>query len=69
MAGISRDTSTASQGSGDTGRDGKGFGLRGMRYTASGKTEPTVIYLLLLIFIEIIGYGALKYLFRGVHGG
>lgn len=69
MAGISRDTSTAPQGSGSTGINGKGSGLRGMRYINNGSMEPTVIYLMLLILVEIIGYGFLRYAFRSVHGG
>lgn len=69
MAGISRDTSTAPQSSGNTGINGKGSGFRGMRYLNSGSMEPTVLYLMLLILAEIIGYGMLRYTFRSVHGG
>lgn len=69
MAGISRAVTTESQGSGNTGREGKGWGLRGMRYSNAGGTEPTVLYLILLIIAEVFAYGALRYAFRGVHGG
>jgi hypothetical protein len=69
MASISRDATTAPQGSGNTGRWGKGFGLVGQRYAGPNNTEPTVMYLILLIILEMVGYGVLRYVFRGVHGG
>lgn len=73
MAGINRnvgDISTAPDGSGNVGRDGKGSGMRGMkRYTGGGSWEPTVMYLILLTLVEIFAYGMLRYVFKGVHGG
>lgn len=70
MAGINRGVTTAPQGRSE-GRDGKGQGLVGMRYTrnSNGSWEPTVLYLLLLVVVEIVAYGALRYAFRSVHGG
>lgn len=73
MAGIPRgnNPTTAPQGSGNVGRDGKGSGLVGMRSAGKGVggMEPTVLYLMVLVVIEILAYGALRYAFRGVHGG
>jgi hypothetical protein len=71
MAGINRDTSTAPQGSGNVGRDGKGWGLRGVRWSNSGggTWEPTITYLILLVIAEIFAFSALRYTFKGVHGG
>lgn len=70
MASISR-ASTAPQGQSE-GREGKGFGLRGLRksrHTNGGNWEPTVLYLMLLVILEFVAYGALRYAFRSVHGG
>lgn len=59
------------QGTSTTGREGKGFGLRGMvpRYTSGGNWQPTATYLILLVILEIFAYGMLRYVFKGVHGG
>lgn len=71
MAGINRNgaPSTAPQGQSE-GRNGKGQGLLGMsRYSQSGTWEPTVVYLLILVFLEIAAYGFFRATFKGVHGG
>jgi len=71
MAGIRRTgvSSTAPQGQSE-GRDGLGQGLTS-RYKSftSGSWEPTIIFMLLLVLVEIFAYGGLRYMFRSVHGG
>jgi hypothetical protein len=70
MAGINRSgsASTAPQGQSE-GRNGKGQGLDRYKPATAGGWEPTVVFLLALVVLEIVGYGALRYAFRGVHGG
>lgn len=73
MAGINRSgtASTAPQGQSE-GRSGKGQGLLGMRYKKSdsnGGWEPTTLYLILLVIVEITIYGVARYSLKGVHGG
>lgn len=70
MAGINRSgASTAPQGQ-SVGREGKGYGLIGMRYSkGNGGWEPSVVYLLILVVAEILLYGYFRYAFRGAHGG
>lgn len=61
--------STSPQGQSE-GRDGKGQGLWGMRHmSTNGSWEPTVMFLLLLVLVEMFAYSALRYTFKNAHGG
>lgn len=53
------------------GRFGKGQGLLGMGKAGgtSGGWEPTVVNLLLLVFLEFAAYIGARYLLKNVHGG
>lgn len=53
------------------GVNGKGQGLMGLgRYASgSGKWEPSVVYLIVLVILEIVLYGYLRMAFKSVHGG
>lgn len=71
MAGINRNrvASTSPTGS-SVGSMGNGYGLPGnIIGSSSSNWHPTVVFLLALVVAEVVGYCALRYTFRSVHGG
>jgi hypothetical protein len=75
MAGVNRHNTAGTAGQGQSeGRMGQGQGLLGTssnsRYASSiGSWEPTTVYLVGFVILEIAAYAGLRYAFRGVHGG
>lgn len=58
--------------SGGVGATGNGYGLApstGRSRVSAGQWQPTVLYLLLLVVIEMAVFAGLRYTFRTVHGG
>lgn len=67
---VNRNNVTTTSPNSAVGRNGSGYGLFNYgKRNASGKWEPSVVYLLLLVVLEFVGYCALRYAFRSVHGG
>lgn len=58
-------------GSGGVGASGAGYGLvSGTRSRiGAGDWQPTVVYLLILVVVEMAAFAGLRYTFRSVHGG